>query len=57
MGLSQKDQTKHNTLLPLGTQSIKIEDYTVRSNKKRSVEGGSLFYISKIPLFSYIWLH
>ncbi len=23
MGLSQKDQTKHNTLLRLGTQSIK----------------------------------
>ncbi len=24
MGLSPKDQTKHNTLLRLGTQSIKI---------------------------------
>ncbi len=23
MGLSQKDQTKHNTLLRLGTQSVK----------------------------------
>ncbi len=25
MGLSQKDQTKHNTLLRLGTQSVKSE--------------------------------
>ncbi len=25
MGLSQRDQTKHNTLLRLGTQSVKIE--------------------------------
>ncbi len=25
MGLSQRDQTKHNTLLRLGTQSVKSE--------------------------------
>ncbi len=30
MGLSQKDQTKHNTLLHLGTQSVKIRHFSIR---------------------------
>ncbi len=39
MGLSQKDQTKHNTLLRLGPQSVKIIKTAIfRGNDKKKTD-------------------
>ncbi len=46
MGLSQKDQTKHNTLR-LGTQSVKIVGTRKLSGTKTQ---GCLISFTKIPL-------